>query len=668
MKTPSFLRRIAASPAPRLLLALYAGWLLHDLFAPAESADHDHDGVAVEASADPAAATDPGGATDVATIWTCSMDPQVRASEPGLCPICGMELIKASAATEDLPPTQLRLSASALALAEVRTTAVQRRSVGREVRLAGSVAYDETRVVTLSNWMPGRLDRLFVTATGVRIRAGDHIAELYNPDLLSLERELLDADQALKAVPDEAAESRREIALARAAAATQALLDLGIAPAEIAEVLRSGETRERLTIHTPIDGTVTEKLVQEGDYVHTGMHLYTIADLSKVWVELDAYESDLAWLRFGQEVTFEVVAYPGRPFQGRIASVDPELDPRTRTARVRVNVENPERLLMPGMFVRARVDARLTESGDPIDAALAGKFMCPMHPEVVEDVAGDCPDCGMPLVPVEELGLAARDDTAQPLVIPASAALITGRRAVVYVRLPAEEDKDPLFEGREVVLGPRAGDAYIVREGLAEGELVVIAGAFTIDSELQLQAKRSMMSHDADDGAAAAPDLPKVPQAVREEVGRILSGGAEVAVAFATDDLEAARAAARAVADAAREIDLDTLGLAEAPRAAALAEAVRERAVQVAEAADIASARVVFEHLQHALLALAQGLGYRFDDGRTLSVFHCPMAFDNRGADWLQWSGTRTENPYFGASMYRCGTEQAVVPPGTEQR
>ena len=664
MKTPSFLRRLAASPVPRLLLALYAGWILHDLATTDVGEPHEHAGPSAEAPAADTPAGDPP-ADAAPAFWTCSMDPQVRAPEPGLCPICGMDLIAATAGGDDLTPRQLRLSENALALAGVRTTAVERRAVGRELRLAGRVAHDETRVASVSNWMPGRLDRLFVTATGVTIREGDHLAELYNPDLLSLERELLDAEGSLRSLDADAPNARREIAQARATAARQSLLDLGISQREIREVLAAGAPRERLTLWAPIGGTVTEKHVQEGDYVHTGAHLYTIADLSKVWVELDAYESDLAWLRFGQDVIFTVVAYPGREFHGRIASVDPTLDPRTRTARVRVNVENPERLLMPGMFVRATVTARLTESGNPVDPSLAGKWMCPMHPEVTADAVSECPDCGMPLVPVEDLGFAPGSDAQTPLVIPVSAALITGRRAVVYVRLPAEEGKDPLFEGREIVLGPRAGDAFIVRAGLEEGEQVVVAGAFTLDSELQLQAKTSMMS--AADDARTGPEV-DAPRAVREQVGAVLESGAAVSQALAADDLAAAQVAADATSAATEAVDLAPLGLEDARRAEVWLDTVREHAAQVAAAEDIEAGRVVFEHLQRALLALAEGLGYLMPEGRTLSIFHCPMAFDNRGADWLQWSGTRTENPYFGSGMFRCGKEQTVVATGAEGR
>ena len=444
----------------------------------------------------------------------------------------------------------------------------------------------------------------------------------------------------------------------------QALLALGLTDEEIDAVIAGGVASDRFTIHAPSPGVVIDKHVIEGDFVKEGTHLYTISDLSKVWVVADAYESDLAWLRFGQEVRFDVVAYPGREFIGRIAIIEPVLDPRTRTARVRINVENEDLALMPGMFARARVTATLTSGGRPIDASLEGKWMCPMHPEVIADQAGQCPDCEMDLVPVTELGMSVAAAMDPPLLIPVSAALITGRRAVVYVRMPAEEDKDPLFEGRVVTLGPRAGDAYVVLDGLAEGELVVVSGAFKIDSELQLKAKTSMMSAETHTGVSEQVEVPAV---LRAAIGSLLETAVGVSTALALDDVDTAQGESAAVAVARADFDLSLLGLEDGRVAGKLLDAVAHHAGQVAEADDLAAARVEFEHLQHSLLALAEVLGYQLEGDRTVSVFHCPMAFDNRGADWLQWSGTRTENPYFGSGMYRCGSEQQVVPTGTEK-
>jgi membrane fusion protein, copper/silver efflux system len=198
-------------------------------------------------------------------------------------------------------------------------------------------------------------------------------------------------------------------------------------------------------------------------------------------------------------VVFTTDSLPGEEFHGRISFIGPVLDPGTRTVDVRVNVPNKERRLKPGMFVRAKVFSRVAKGGRVIDPELAGKWISPMHPEVVKDEPGACDVCGMPLVPAEELGYVAAVEDEPPLVIPESAPLITGKRAVVYVEVPGEK---PAYEGREVVLGPKGQDHYLVIQGLEEGERVVTHGAFKIDSALQIVARPSMMSPEA--GAAPA--------------------------------------------------------------------------------------------------------------------------------------------------------------------
>jgi len=234
-------------------------------------------------------------------------------------------------------------------------------------------------------------------------------------------------------------------------------------------------------------------MVSEGIYVQTGTQIYTVADLSQVWVKLDAYESDLAWIRYGQQVQFTTESYPGETFRGWISFLDPVLDSVTRTVKVRVEVPNPDGKLKPEMFVRAVVASRVGQGGKVMEPNLAGKWICPMHPSIVKPQAGACDICGMDLVTTESLGyVVARGSEASPLVIPDTAPLVTGKRAVVYVKKP--DAQIPTFEGREVVLGPRAGRYYLVASGLQEGEQVVTNGGFKIDSALQIQAKPSMMN------------------------------------------------------------------------------------------------------------------------------------------------------------------------------
>jgi Cu(I)/Ag(I) efflux system membrane fusion protein len=236
-------------------------------------------------------------------------------------------------------------------------------------------------------------------------------------------------------------------------------------------------------------------------YVDVGTRIFTIADLDAVWVQLDAYESDLRWLRYGQAVTFTTEAFPGKNFSGVVSFIDPVLNATTRTVKVRVNVDNKEGLLKPEMFVRANVFAQFAGSGRILDKNLIGKWVSPMHPEVIKDAPGQCPICGMNLVPTESLGYAnaTPSDVVAPLVIPATAPLLTGKRAVVYVEV-SDSDR-PTYIGREVILGPRAGDDYVVESGLAEGDLVVVSGNFKIDSALQIQAKPSMMNPEGGGGS-----------------------------------------------------------------------------------------------------------------------------------------------------------------------
>ena len=220
--------------------------------------------------------------------------------------------------------------------------------------------------------------------------------------------------------------------------------------------------------------------------------MFGIVDLSDLWLRLDAYESDLAWLRFGQQVAFSVEAYPGQTFQGQITFIDPELDPNSRTVSVRVNVPNAERKLKPGMFAKAIVRSNIAMAGKVYSPEFAGKWISPMHPEIVKDNPGKCDICGMDLLPAEELGYVQDPNAEPPLVVPASAVLRTGKRAVVYVEMP-DTDR-PTYEGREIEIGARAGDVFIVSSGLGLGDRVVTNGAFKIDSALQIRAKPSMMN------------------------------------------------------------------------------------------------------------------------------------------------------------------------------
>jgi Cu(I)/Ag(I) efflux system membrane fusion protein len=389
------------------------------------------------------------------TIWTCSMHPQIRQGEPGQCPICGMDLTPLERDEEnEEEANRVVLSERAKTLARVRTTEVQRLGSGRvERRLLGRVDYDETSLRTVTAWIGGRIERLHVSTTGERVKRGQVIATLYSPEVYNAHQDLIQARQQLGRLLEGATPSARRAAEAALGAARDRLRLLGVPGGEVRAMEKAGKPSERVRIRTPFRGTVIERLATQGSYVETGTGLYRVADLSTLWVQLDAYESDLPVLEAGQEVLVRVEALPGDVFKSRVTFVDPILDPQTRTARVRIEVNNEDRRLRPGMFVEASVRGDGTER--------------------TEDA---------------------------PLVIPATAPLFTGRRSVVYVELPNTEA--PTYEARVVSLGTRMGEIYPVLSGVSEGERVVVHGAFAIDADLQILGGSSMMATDEPQPAA----------------------------------------------------------------------------------------------------------------------------------------------------------------------
>lgn len=452
-----------------------------------------------------------------ATEWTCSMHPQIRQPEPGKCPLCAMDLIPVGdSGAGDAGERDLVMSEAAAKLAEIQTHPVERKFVDVEIPLVGKVDYDETRVKTISAWVDGRLDRLFVDYTGIPVKKGDHLVEIYSPDLYAAQEELLQAVKAASGAAESGTAYAKSNARATLSAVREKLRLLGLRDEQIAELEKQQKPTSRIEISAPIGGIVIHKNAKEGMYVKTGSPIYTVADLSRLWVLLDAYESDLAWVRYGQNVEIRTESYGDKTFQGWISFVNPVLNPETRTVKVRVVVDNPRGLLRPNMFVRATVKARAGTEGAVPTSDLAGKWICPMHPEVVAEEPGDCTVCGMDLVKAETLGYGTGKTSEPPLVVPSSAVLVTGKRAIAYVRRKNAEK--PTFEGRQVKLGPRAGDFYIVRKGLAEGEDVVVNGAFKIDSALQLVAKPSMMSPAAHVAAKKQTHCPVMGGAINKEV------------------------------------------------------------------------------------------------------------------------------------------------------
>lgn len=600
------------------------------------------------------------------SVWSCPMHPQIRLPEAGGCPLCGMDLAQnIGAADHGEHPRRLTWSPAARELARIETQPVVRKEVTRSIRLVGKIDFDETAVRTISAWVSGRLDRLYVDYTGVRVERGDHLVRLFSPELLTAQEELLSARQRRFATAREdspflAGSNQRAYEAAR-----EKLLLWGLTVEQVDAIEERGSAEDHVMLSSPSSGVIIEKYLDEGAYVETGTRVYKIADLSQLWVRLDAYEQDLAWLRHGQTVRFEVEALPGERFEGRISYIDPVVSDHTRSAKVRVNIDNSDGHLKPGMFVRARTAVRLGAKGEVLDRELAGKWVSPMHPEIVKEEPGQCDVCGMDLVQAEELGLVSDEVPSEqrPLVVPQTAVLVTGTRAVVYVEVAGSGDassdsmahEDTMFEGREVLLGPRAGDEYIVHSGLSEGERVVVNGAFRIDSAMQIRAKPSMMSMLAKSEEHAAEDgrWDEFRGSLRGTYDAYLA----IQVALAGDDLGASLDALEQLAAALEErtgAELEPQDRAEwnSQRDALL------RAVDGARAQEgIEAVRISFKPLSDGILSVVRTFGY---EGAELREAHCPMAFDGDGGHWLE-AGEELSNPYFGASMLRCGTTMPLA-------
>lgn len=403
-----------------------------------------------------------GAPSAASQVYTCSMHPQVRASQPGKCPICGMPLILASApeANSGEKPT-IELSDHALAMARVESVPVIRRELSRELQAVGKIQFNETSLATITARIDGYAERLFVNFTGVEINAGDHLADIYSPELLVAQQELL---IALQGGASEQANSLVEIAKLK-------LRRWNLTEDQINALLESKQIVDRVTLRSPISGAVIEKSIVENSAFKAGDALYRIANLDTVWAYLDIYEYDLAWVRYGQRVEIVAEALPGRVFEGVVSFVEPVLNEATRAVRVPVHVENQDHALKPGMFVSARIASRLDAEGQAAPTGVEGKFACPMHPQIIADAPGQCPLCEMALklIPADQ----DSPETSLPLAIPATAALDSGTRKIAFM------EKSPgVFELREVVLGPRAGEFFPVLSGLAEGERVATAAGF----------------------------------------------------------------------------------------------------------------------------------------------------------------------------------------------
>ncbi len=337
----------------------------------------------------------------------------------------------ASLPAADVARAPVKLFPQRLQSIGVRTGVVERRSVEDRILTTGNVAIDETRLAYVQARFSGYIQKVFVDATYRYVRKNQPLFTIYSPDLVATERELLVATRSQHELSHSTDPEVHEDARSLVDAAAQRLRQWDIPEREIERLESSGEVRQNLEIDSPVSGYITEREALPNKYVQPDTRLYTVADLSRIWVFAQVFQNDLGRLRVGDAATLTVDAHPGRTFAGRVDFIYPDIDMMTRTARVRLTLPNPHLELVPGMFVNVSLDIPL---GDQ-------------------------------------------------LVIPATGVLQTGTHQIVFV-----DRGQGSLEPREVDLGARVGDAFIVHQGLAAGDRIVTSANFLIDSESQLQA------------------------------------------------------------------------------------------------------------------------------------------------------------------------------------
>jgi Cu(I)/Ag(I) efflux system membrane fusion protein len=553
-----------------LLMALVIGGTLGWLVKPSpnhedtEMAVHDHD-------------------ESIDEVWTCSMHPQIRQSEPGQCPICGMDLIPAATRRSSASSNPLvhEMTPEAVAMANIHTSRVTGVSPEGELFLTGKVKADERQLASVTAKFPGRIEQLFVNFTGQVVRTGERLATIYSPELVTAQKELLEAASTKETYPELYTAAREKLRLWK------------LNENQIDEIEKTGKVRDQFDVLADKGGIVTQRNIAVGDYVSTGSVLFDVVDLSRVWIMMDAYESDLPFVKIGDEVSFTAAGIPGQTFTAKVTYIDPVINPNTRAASVRAEANNRSGELRPEMFVNAQVKTTLRKG-------------------------------------------------QSSLAIPRTALLWSGKRSIVYVKVPDTEF--PTYEMREITIGPRMGEMWLVEARLEAGEEIVTNGVFAIDAAAQLSGNYSMLMR---------PDVKTmdVPQAFREQITALADAYFKVKNGLVADDPKATQSALEQLEAALDQIDMAGLKGQAHDHWMALKQKFSEATKMMQAEESLDGLRQHFSMLSENMLEMTESFGLEKD--KVYKDF-CPMAFDNKGAFWLSES-EEILNPYFGEAMLSCG-------------
>lgn len=546
-------------------------------------------------------------------IWTCSMHPQIQQNGPGQCPICGMDLIPLdnSMDSEEALPDEVPMSASAMKLAEIQTYVVKRENPEKEIRLLGKVKPDERLVYSQAVHFPGRIEKLFINFTGEKVVKGQKLATIYSPELVTAQKELFEVlkDESTNPTLVEAARNK--------------LKQWKFSDQQIDNIEKSGEVQNELNILSDHNGYVMMLMASEGDYVKAGQILLEVTDLSRIWMLFEAYENDLPWVKVGDNLEIELKAIPGKTFKEKITFIDPFINPKTRVANVRVEISNASGLLKPDMFANGIITSKLPITGEVI-------------------------------------------------LVPKSAVLWTGKRAVVYIKLPNREHNSFIY--REVILGEDAGEFYVIKEGLEEGEEIATNGVFKIDAAAQLAGKKSMMNptggkvatghnhgggdnkdemKDMDMSKEVMVDKSKVSAKFKQQLGGVVSQYLSLKDKLVNDNSDI-QSNVKSLQQSLKKVDM-SLVMEDAHNVWMEAlKSMNKELKLLSKAVNIDEQRTIFLTISKSLADATQKLGVKMKDSSTLYIQFCPMANDDKGGYWL--SGEKEiKNPYFGSKMLKCG-------------
>ncbi|MDT0540969.1 efflux RND transporter periplasmic adaptor subunit [Croceitalea sp. P059] len=363
--------------------------------------------------------------------WSCSMHPQIDDEENGVCPLCNMDLVFTSDVKEKLSSYQFRMSDDAITLANIQTIRVGIEPPNNSIlKLSGVITTNKENDAVQTTLFDGRIDKLYQNSIGEKIRKGQEIGLIYSPELYAAQ------DKLLTSISYRDTHKK----LFNSARNTLGLWKLN--DKQIEEILEAGKPIVNFPLFADVTGTITEILASEGGYYSQGDPLFKTSDLRTLWGEFDAYESQLSFLKIGQEIDIQLTSFPNEKINAKITYIEPLVNKEKRTVLVRVFIKNQKGILKPGMFAKALVNQVNLNKELPI--------------------------------------------------LPKSAVLWTGKRSVVYKKPFSDKS---IFEMVEVELGRRLGDFYEIQSGIREGDVIVNEGAFTIDAAAQLKGKKSMMSN-----------------------------------------------------------------------------------------------------------------------------------------------------------------------------